>query len=95
VVLRVGVVGSILGAGFAVARSDTDRSGKLFLSRFGLGLAGMLAYFVLGVQIFAIDGSTVPISEIALLTVALLSALVAPNLVGLLGGRGRKQPEAP
>lgn len=86
----LGVLGAILGAGFAVVRSDTDGRGKLFLSRVGLGLAGMLAYFVLGVQIFAIDGSPVPISEIAVLTVALLSALVAPNLVGLLGGRERR-----
>lgn len=91
----MGILGAVLGATFATARSRKSGRWVFFLNRVGLGLAGMLAYFVLGVQIFAIGGSPVPISEIAVLTVALLSALVAPNLVGLLGGGDRSGAEAP
>jgi hypothetical protein len=88
----LGILGAALGAAIGASQTD-DRRGRDFLNRFGIGLAGMLAYFVLGVQIFAIDSGPVPISEIAVLTVALIAALVTPNLFGLLGGR-RNEPTA-
>jgi hypothetical protein len=90
----MGAAGAILGAAFAVSRTQKERRWLFFLNRVGLGLAGMLAYFVLGVQIFAIDKSPVPISEIAVLTVALLAALVAPDFLGIGGGRDRHAAEA-
>lgn len=86
----LGLLGAVLGAAFAVVKVEAGKRLGAFANRVGIGIAGTLAYFILGVQIFAIDRSPIPISEVAALTVALLAALVAPNLTGLLGGRGRQ-----
>jgi hypothetical protein len=78
----MGLVGALLGAWAGSYRAPPGKRRRAFVNRLTWGVAGLLAYFVLGVQIFPIDKSVLPISEMAVFTVAFLSAFLLPSLMG-------------
>lgn len=78
----LGFVGALLGAWAAAYRASKDKRLGVFVVRTSWGVAGMLVYFVLGVQIFPIDRSVLPVSEVVVLAVAFLASFFAPALTG-------------